>query len=58
MPVVIVNKMYCLGRLIENKEILAHTLPFGTYVEGLLGMDFLSIFEIEIRPYAGEIIVK
>jgi predicted aspartyl protease len=58
VPVVIVNKVYCLGKLIENKEILAHTLPFGTYVDGLLGMDFLSIFKIEIRPYAGEIIVQ
>jgi len=58
VPVVVVNKVYCLGKLIENKEILAHTLPFGSYVDGLLGMDFLSTFKIEIRPYAGEIIVQ
>ena len=58
VPVVIVNKVCCLGKSVENKEILAHTLPFGTYVDGLLGMDFISAFKIEIRPYAGEIIVQ
>lgn len=57
VPVVVVNKFHCLGNLLKNKEILAHTLPFGTYVDGLLGMDFLSTFKIEIRPYSGEIIV-
>jgi hypothetical protein len=58
VPVVVVSKIYCLGKIIENKEILAHTLPFGTYVDGLLGMDFLSVFKIEIRPYTGEIVVQ
>ncbi|HPD60308.1 MAG TPA: retropepsin-like aspartic protease [Thermodesulfobacteriota bacterium] len=57
VPVVLVNKFHCLGKSIVNKEILAHTLPFGTYVDGLLGMDFLSIFKIEIRPYSREIIL-
>ena len=42
MPVVIVERFYCLGKASEKKEILAHTLPFGTYVDGLLGMDFIS----------------
>ena len=57
-PVVTINKVCCLGKSVENKDILAHTLPFGTYVDGLLGMDFISAFKIEIRPYGGEIIVQ
>ncbi|MGA1863698.1 MAG: aspartyl protease family protein [bacterium] len=56
-PVVIVPKFHCLGKVIENKEVLAHTLPFGSFVDGLLGMDFLSSFKIDIRFHTGELIV-
>lgn len=58
VPVVVVNRFHCLGKAMNEKEILAHTLPFGTYVDGLLGMDFLTAFKIEIRPYSEEIIVQ
>jgi predicted aspartyl protease len=58
VPVVSVNKFHCLGILLENIEVLAHTLPFGAYVDGLLGMDFLGKFEVEIKPYSGEIFIK
>jgi predicted aspartyl protease len=58
VPVVNVNKIYCLGEVKENMEILAHPLPFGTYVDGILGIDFLSSFDITINPKTGEIIVK
>lgn len=58
VPVVVADLFHCLGKTMDKKEILAHTLPFGTYVDGLLGMDFLASFEIEIRPYSGEIIVQ
>ena len=58
VPVVIVSKFSCLGKLLKNFRILAHTLPFGVYVDGLLGMDFLNSFEIEIRIKKGEIIIR
>ena len=58
VPVVLVNRFHCIGSLLENFEILAHTLPFGAYVDGLLGMDFLSKFEIEIKLYSGEILIR
>jgi predicted aspartyl protease len=58
VPVVSVNQFNCLGRLINNFEIFAHTLPFGAYVDGLLGMDFLNKFEIEIRIYSGVILIR
>jgi len=58
VPVVSVNKFHCLGSLLDNFEIVAHTLPFGAYVDGLLGMDFLSRFEAEIKLYSGEILIR
>lgn len=33
---------HCLGRRIEHFPVLAHTLPVGAFVDGLLGMDFLG----------------
>lgn len=39
-------------------DILGHTLPFGTFVDGLLGMDFLIQFRLEIRPKEGEISIE
>lgn len=47
---------HCLGQLIEKMTILAHTLPFGTYMDGLVGMDFLAGFPFDIRPSKNEII--
>ena len=58
VPVASINKFHCMGILLENFEILAHALPFGTYVDGLLGMDFLGKFEVEIRLFSGEIFIK
>ncbi|MBW2058460.1 MAG: clan AA aspartic protease [Deltaproteobacteria bacterium] len=58
VPVVSVSKFHCLGRLLQDFEVLAHTLPFGVYVDGLLGMDFLGRFEIEIILRSGSILMK
>lgn len=41
-PVVAVTWFSCLGQRVENFSIVAHTLPATTFVDGLLGMDFLS----------------
>ena len=58
VPVVLVNRFHCIGSLLENFEILAHTLPLGAYVDGLLGMDFLGRFAIEIKLHSGELLIK
>jgi predicted aspartyl protease len=58
VPIVSVNKFHCLGNISDNFEIFAHTLPFGAYVDGLLGMDFLNKFKTEIRIYSGEILIR
>ena len=58
VPVVRLKSFHCLGKVIENFEVLAHTLPFGTYVDGLLGMDFMNKFKVEIKIYSGELLIK
>ena len=57
-PVITVNKFHCIGCLLENFTILAHTLPLGSYVDGLLGIDFLIKFEIETRLLSGKILIR
>jgi predicted aspartyl protease len=58
VPVVSVDRFHCMGMQTEVVEIVAHTLPFGTFVDGLLGMDFLGKFDIEIKLHSGEILVR
>jgi predicted aspartyl protease len=58
VPIVSLNRFHCLGESIENFEVLAHTLPFGTYVDGLLGMDFIKRFKIEIKIHSDEILIR
>ena len=58
VPVVCLSKFDCLGKTIKDFEVLAHSLPFGTYVDGLLGMDFMNRFEVEIKIFTGEIIIR
>lgn len=47
-PVVVVPWFHCLGQRMEGFLVAAHTLPSGTFVDGLLGMDFLSECDAEI----------
>lgn len=58
VPIVLVDNFNCLGQQLDNFEILAHTLPFGAYIDGLLGMDFLLKFDIEIKTSSAEIFIK
>ncbi len=58
LPFVKIEQFSCLGLLVKDCSVIAHTLPSGTYVNGLLGMDFLRQFHIEIKPFSGEIIVR
>lgn len=41
-PRVQVSWFQCLGRKDDRMEVVAHTLPIGSVVDGLLGMDFLG----------------
>jgi len=57
-PVVWIQQFSCLGQCIEDWYVLAHTLPFGTYVDGLLGMDFMQSFPMDIRPFSAEVALR
>jgi len=58
VPVVKVNNFSCIGKTIKEFTVLGHTLPIGVYVDGLLGMDFLGKYDIEILTRKGEIVVR
>jgi hypothetical protein len=58
VPQVRLRGRHCLGKVIENSPVLCHTLPFVTYVDGLLGIDFLRAFDIAIHIRRGYIEVE
>ncbi len=58
LPVIEIKVFHCLGQQVEKMNILAHSIPFGSHVNGLLGMDFLSGFPFEIRPSIYQIKVR
>jgi predicted aspartyl protease len=45
-PVVIIPRFECLGQRCEHYQVLAHTFPFGSALNGVLGMDFLERFPL------------
>ena len=59
LPRLRLQRFNCLGKLIENYNVLSHDFPIeiGRYFDGLLGMDFLRRFPIEIKPQSYEIIL-
>jgi len=50
-----VQKFSCLGHVAENFKVVAHTLPPESFVDGLLGTDFLSLVKAIINVESGEI---
>ena len=55
VPVVKVSCFSCLGQKINEFAIVTYNLPAVTYVEGLLGMDFLNRYPLMIYPQKAEI---
>lgn len=56
-PVVGVPWFHCLGRRLEQWPVVAHTLPSGVFVDGLLGMDILTRFQATIDVGMGQVVV-
>lgn len=54
-PTVIVRWLHSLGHRIPHFRVVTYSLPFGTFVEGLLGMDFLVRIGATIRAAEGVI---
>ena len=60
-PIVEVPWFHCLGQRIEKWPVIAHTLPPESFVDGLLGMDFLTCFQVTIvldQARSAEIILR
>jgi len=50
-----VQRFSCLGHTLERFKVVAHTLPPESFVDGLLGMDFLVHVKAIINTERGEI---
>lgn len=48
---------HCLGQRLEECPVVAHTLPTGAYVDGLLGMEIPARFQATISVSTGEVIL-
>jgi len=49
LPEVEVDTFHALGQLVERFPVLAHTIPLGSQVDGVLGMNFLRRFTMELN---------
>lgn len=54
-PIIEVRWFNCLGQLMENFEVVAYNIPNNIRVNGLLGMDFLTLTKAVISIETGEI---
>jgi predicted aspartyl protease len=55
VPRVQTSWLQCLGQKFDRMAVVAHTLPFGSFVDGLLGMDFLKPLQTRILIAEGVI---
>jgi hypothetical protein len=49
LPEIEVDTLHALGPLVERFPVLAHTIPLGSQVDGVLGMNFLRRFTMELN---------
>jgi clan AA aspartic protease (TIGR02281 family) len=49
MPAVSIERLTTLGQMVARFSVLAHTIPLGSKVDGVLGMDFLRQFDIKLN---------
>jgi predicted aspartyl protease len=49
-PRVPVEWLNVLGQRIEGPSVVAHTIPFSGFFEGLLGMDILTLLRAQCAP--------
>ncbi len=55
-PVVTIPRMECLGQRFDQHQVLGHALPFGSALNGILGMNFLERFPLRFERDLGVII--
>ena len=50
-----VRKLTAIGETVENIDVVCHDLPEGSIIEGLLGLNFLRYFDVNILFSTGTI---
>ena len=58
IPVIEVKKITAIGQPVENIDVLCHDLPEELRVDGVLGLNFLSKFNINISFARGRIDIE
>jgi hypothetical protein len=49
LPEVEVEEFHTLGQRVERFPVLTHTVPLGSQVDGVVGMNFLRQFEMALH---------
>jgi predicted aspartyl protease len=57
-PLLTMQRLRALGRSVDGLEILCHDLPAQSAVRGLLGLNFLSLFDVRINFKQGFITLR
>jgi predicted aspartyl protease len=57
-PVITVRKLTAIGESISNINVLCHDLPEDSKVDGLLGLNFLKHFDIDILFSKGTVDIR
>lgn len=56
--IITARKLTAIGETVENIDVLCHDLPFGSTIDGVLGLNFLSHFDLNISFSRGIIELK
>ncbi|NJM46908.1 MAG: clan AA aspartic protease [Alkalinema sp. RU_4_3] len=54
-PIVVLPWINCLGQRFENVPVMAHSVSFGTFTSGLLGIDLMRRCDAVIHTRRAEI---
>lgn len=49
MPQVEIEEFHALGQSVASFQVMAHNIPLGSQINGVLGMDFLRQFEFTLK---------
>ena len=52
-PLIAVRELTAIGETVENIDVLCHDLPGNSTIKGLLGLNFLSHFDVNISFSTG-----
>jgi predicted aspartyl protease len=49
LPELVMEEFHALGQIVERFPVLVHTIPLGSQIDGVVGMSFLRLFEMEVN---------